>query len=249
MSGQPEKYNPFCSQNGIKYRSICGKCNIFNILLLAKYDKALEDLVTQLKQVLINDPYCKNKILKIRVNALAKSICGHFLAMKDGYDDQCDVDKKLRVFVQDENELPPEKMSLLMRYYPFSTTFFIRDSVVINAFYKSDIPQGIINVMSSFPLSFVLCDSGTDCGLIDLFKYCSCDISEETLIDFDFTSAYFPGTEEIRHPKWPCNISKDQYGISCVICSKYAAEESIFAKRNVSEIHKRLKDSQAKNMK
>lgn len=237
MSGEPEKYNPFCSQNGIKFRSICSQCNNG---LLAKYDKALEAFVVKLKEILTSEPTCTHKAISIRATAVAKSICGHLLAMKGKYDDQCLVDQEFRPFVLDPETPPPQGYSLLLRYYPFSTVFFMRDSVILNIAKKQEIPDGTISVLSSFPLAFILCKDSSDCGMIDLFRYCSGNIEDRTDIDFDFTSAYFPGSSVMRDPKWPCNIDDTNYGVSGVLCSEFAAKESTLANRDPTIIKAKL---------
>lgn len=237
MSGETEKYNPFCSQNGIKYRSICAQCNNG---ILAKYDKALEEFVIKLKEILMSEPDCTHKVISIRATAVAKSICGHLLAMKDRYDGQCLVDQAFRPFVLDPDKSPPQGYSLLLRYYPFSTVFFMRDAAILNISKREEIPEGTISILSSFPLAFILCQNSTDCGMLDLFQYCGCDVEERTDINFDFTSAFFPGTSVIRDPKWPCNIDDTDYGVPGVLCSEFAVEESTFANRDPSIIRAKL---------
>lgn len=128
MSGQAENYNPFCTQNGLKYRSICSQCNNG---LLAKYDKALEEFVRKIKDALMSEDYHEKRIFNVRANAIAKSVCGHFLAMKDSYDEQCIVDQRMRDYVQHPNMLPPKGSSLLLRYYPYSTVFLLRDATIL----------------------------------------------------------------------------------------------------------------------
>lgn len=240
MSGEQEKFNPNCSQNGLKYRTICGVCNNS---LLAKYDKAVEDVVEQIKTFLMNNDQLKSSTinLSIKINAFAKSICGHFLAMKNDYDKNCRIDISLREYVLSPSSLPPKDYQLLMRFYPFSTIFSLRDATIVNINGHLSVPSGTISVLSAFPLSFILSQGDCTCGCIDIFKYCSDNIEELVEIQLDFSSAFYPNTNVFRHEKWPCNISDDDFGIPALLCSSSAAQYSAYGNRKAEDILLKMK--------
>jgi len=240
LSGEQEKVNPNCSQNGLKYRTICCTCNNS---LLAKYDKSIEDVVEQIKAFLMNGDDLKSGTinLSIKINAFAKSVCGHFLAMKNNYDANCLVDISLRKYVLSESTLPPKDYQLLMRFYPFSTIFSLRDAVIVNTNGHLLVPNGTISVLSAFPLSFILSQGDCTCGCIDIFKYCSTNIEELAEMQLDFSSAFYPDTTVLRHEKWPCNISNDDFGIPALLCSSSAVKDSVYGSRKSEEILMKIK--------
>lgn len=240
MSGKQEKFNSNCSQNGLKYRTICNTCNNS---LLAKYDKSLEDVVEQIKIFLMNDGNLESNTinLSIKINAFAKSICGHFLAMKNNYDKNCLIDISLREYVLSPSSLPPKDYQLLMRFYPFSTIFSLRDAVIVNMDGHLLVPGGTISVLSAFPFSFILSQGDYTCGCIDIFKYCSNNIEELVEIQLDLNSAFYPNTNVLRHEKWPCYISDDDFGVPALLCSSSAAKDSTYGNRKRVDILKKMK--------
>ena len=242
LSGEKEKYNPNCSQNGLKYRSLCGECNNG---LLAKYDKSVEDVVEQIKNHFLTSNLKKENVinLKIKINAFAKSICGHFLAMKNSYDNQCVTDILLRKYVLDPCALPPEDHQLLIRFYPYSTVFAIRDVAIHPNHIDPAMPKGMISILSSFPIAYIL-NSGSDSGgFIDLFRYCSENINETIELKLDIYSAFHTNTNMLRHEKWPCNITDDISGTSILICSAHAASDSIYGNRDNKILVSRLQNT------
>ena len=240
LSGEQEKFNPNCTQNGLKYRTICGLCNNG---ILAKYDKSIEDVVEQIKSFLINNDQLNHSTinLSIRVNAFAKSICGHFLAMKNYYDKNCLIDIALREYVLSPSSLPPKDYQLLMRFYPYSTIFSLRDAVIANMHKTLSLPNGVISTLSAFPLSFILNQGNNKCEFIDVFKYCSNNIEDVVEIQLDLKSAFYLNTNVLRHEKWPCNISDDSFGIPALLCSSSAVQDSVFGNRTTDDIFLKMK--------
>ncbi len=239
MSGETERFNPNCSQNGLKYRTICNACNNG---LLAKYDKAMEDVVEQIKTFIEDDGDLKSGTIKlsIKINAFTKAICGHLLAMKNDYDEKCLIDIALRKYVLSTSELPPQGYQLLMRFYPFSTIFSLRDASIVNTNNRLLVPDGTISVLSAFPLSFILNQGNCTCGFTDLFEFCSNNIEEIVELQLDIRSAFHPHANILRHEKWPCNISDDDLGVPALLCSSSAAEDSAFANRKAEDILSRI---------
>lgn len=245
MSGEKEKYNPTCSQNGLKYRSICDTCNNG---VLAKYDKSIEDVVFEIKSHL-ND--CDNVstgsiVLSVKINAFAKSICGHFLAMKNYYDKKCKIDISLREYVLSPSALPPRNYHLLIRYYPFSTVFALRDVAIAAPSNNITIPNGTISVLSSFPIAYILSQGSRKCGFIDLFEYCSNNIDDIAEIPLDINTAFYNNSNVLRDPKWPCNVTDDSFGVPALLCSASAVEDSAFGNRNADAILQKIKTSSRK---
>lgn len=228
-------------QNGIKYRSLCEECN--NKLLGANYDKALEEFTEELTKIIQSSIILPPVVnISIKVNRLCRAICGHLLAAKNFYDDECLIDKKLREYIIDEKKLPPQEMSLLCWIYPYFTIAIMRDINVYPNNEKFLFPKGTISLMNSFPAAYVLSTDKEKCGLFDLFNVCSSDIDEIIRIPVDCRSCYYPNTKNIRSFAWPCNISGDEDGIAYMLGFDKCMDDSKIAKHsqdNIIKIRKR----------
>ena len=118
-------------QSGIKYRTVCADCN--NVLI-GKNDEAYKkfhsELVERLEiaslsaeQGLVTP---SNITVPTRINRVLRAICGHFLAMKQGYDDAAIVDRRMRSYLQDE-KLRMEGIYMFCWFYPYPTVVNARD--------------------------------------------------------------------------------------------------------------------------
>jgi hypothetical protein len=242
FSGEPEKYNPSCAQNGIKFRSICDACNNG---LLGKYDKELECYVGKIKELFsTNEELQGTYNIPTKINRLARSIAGHMLAMRNRYSGVENlIDQELRLYLRDDQAVPPENFKLLMWFYPYSTVFIIRDVVASNVFNVNQAtPDGLLSALSSFPTAFILTDGIQTCDLFDVFSACTSNIDEDVEIPFDFNSAFFPQSSAIRHMQWPCNISDDGFGANMLLCSENAINDAVYANRNNADIRERLQN-------
>lgn len=168
--------------------------------------------------------------IPVKVNRLVRAICGHFLAAKNYYEDECLIDRQLREYVIDDKLYPLENMSLLYWVYPYSTIVLMRDIVVKPYSNKYIFPAGIISIMSSFPVAYILSSEVENkCGLIDLFKYCNDDIDAVINVPIDCRSCYFPNTEHLRSFIWPCNVSGDVDGAMFLLGNDECMKESKIA--------------------
>ena len=228
-----------CSQNGIKYRSICAECNNG---LLGKYDKELECFVLKIQEILVKNGETEEVVLiKTKINSLARAVCGHILAMKEQYYAPAIIDQAIREYILDTTAMPPKFLKLLMWYYPYSTVLIMQDFAIAPIAKKLSIPDdGVVSVLSSFPIAFLIKDGEKDCGLVNLFDYCTANFYDEVEIPLDFNSRFFAQTKILRDARWPCNISDGDHGTSALICSKGTMSNSVFAVRNSEELRKKL---------
>ena len=238
MEGIPEESSYAKKyQNGIKFRSLCDECN--NKVLGANYDKVLEEFANQLA-IIMQTSIALPPVVKvpIKINRLCRAICGHMLAAKNFYENECLIDKELREYVLDETKLPPKKMSLLYWIYPYSTIAIMRDICVYPSHNKYKFPKGLISIMNSFPAAYIIADDEERCGLFDLFSVCSNDIDETVEIPVDCSSCYFPGTKHLRPLAWPCNISDEEDGASFMLGVDKCMNDSKIAKHSNDTIEK-----------
>lgn len=224
-------------QNGIKYRSLCEECN--NKLLGANYDKTLEEFTNQVARIMLSSIILPPVIkISVQVNKLCRAICGHILAAKNFYDNECLTENKLRKYVLCEEELPPYNMSLLYWTYPYSTIAIMRDICVYPNYNKYEFPKGVISIMNAFPVAYIISTDKEKCGLFDLFSICSKDINEIIEVSVDCSSCYFPETKHLRPFAWPCNISDDEDGAVFMLGVDKCMDDSKLARHSVENINK-----------
>lgn len=124
LSGERVQDKPILSQNGLKYRTICGDCNS---LLGGKYDDELNNLVKTVLSFVESKLVLPQLItLIVKPLPIIKSVTGHILAAKKELD-QVTYDKVFRAFVLDENAPVPEDLHLFYWVYPFDNTVVMRD--------------------------------------------------------------------------------------------------------------------------
>lgn len=225
-------------QNGIRFRSLCEDCN--NKLLGANYDVTLAEFTNQVMHIVSSDivlpSICK---IPVKINELSRAICGHLLAAKNYYDDASVLEKQLREYVQNSGLCPPQDMSLLYWVYPYSTIFLLRDVSVKSYSTKYAFPEGMVSIMNSFPIAYMLSSgSKEDCGLFDIFKFCSSTIDEVVEIPIDRTSCYFPRTKHLRPSPWPCNVSDEEDGAMFLLGSSEEMKDSKIAKQSIENVKK-----------
>lgn len=122
------------SQNGTKFRSLCGNCN--NTLLGTYYDPSLIDFVGQVKKEVVcrenSSLYLPNKIsVAVDILRISKAIVGHTLACEFAknyppeyfsmpfYKDMID-------FVLEQNKRTLDHYDIYYWYYPYSHQKMLR---------------------------------------------------------------------------------------------------------------------------
>lgn len=211
-------------QNGVKYRSICAECN--NVRL-GSLDRIYIDFVNKIRDYIeIGRSPTIDYRVPIQVNKLCRAIVGHFLAAKNFYDMNCMVDKMLREYLLNENLLP--KFNLFYWIYPYDTVFNIRD-IVVSGYHENDssLPHGMISVMASYPIAFMITEQNEEIkGLQDLTEMTTTNIDEYVEVPVQTVSAFAPGTNNLRHYVWPCNVGDE---IAFVLVGKAGGEDSRIA--------------------
>lgn len=218
------------SQNGLKYRSICARCN--NNLLGSDYDKEYKKLVNILYKFYITPGEIAQyvEIQEINVNKISRAIIGHLLAARNEYID-VKTENKLREYFLNTNQKPPKEFKLLYYTYIYNTIMIIRD-VVPKKFGKVEyaIPEGLISCINSFPIAFILthnCDNNVQ--LYDMFELCTDNINEVVNLKIDLLSYMYPNKKAVRNPYWPCNISDEETGTSMILINDNS-NSSVFSK-------------------
>lgn len=218
-------------QNGVRFRSICEKCN--NGLLGGVYDVELNKFIHEIKEIITSDITLPSiiELKNVNINKIVRAVCGHILAAKNYFDDSSLIDKSLRKFVINQDTTPPDNLHLLYWVYPYRTMLILRDIVVKSNCTNIKFPNGVISVISAFPISYILTTETEKCGLGDLFSYCSRNIENTVNFPLNLLSCMYSGTRIFRNYLWPCNITDDFDGASILLGSN--TNQNIIATRKI----------------
>lgn len=206
------------SQNGIKFKTICPKCNSD---LGAKYDTELEKFYKYMVDI-NNGNYHE---FTINILLIVKSIIGHLLAA--GEPDFCVPAKAMRKFYlsKSNNELNDFclKYSLFCLNYPYKESIFIMKNFV-PVFLGKNIKkiESMISCLYFYPFAFIFTDKqkfDNHCDLLNVL------IKKENLTLQSHEWIEING--QPLHPTWPAVVDDNH----CFIISA-SAKDSIFKKDN-----------------
>lgn len=203
-------------QNGVKFRSLCNECN--NGFLGAKYDPAYYAFIGDMSKMLLSQVQLPIRLtLNAEINKVARAVCGHILAAKHHYNDVVGtIDNDLREYLFDESRKRPRDLFLYYWVYPYSSVVVIRDVAIKS--YTTDCPEGVVSVLSFFPISFILTtELSPGMNMPDLFTYTTTSINGSVNVPIDFQTAYYPKTQKLRNHFWPCNVSDGADGTAMVL--------------------------------
>lgn len=203
-------------QSGIKYRTVCAECN--NVLI-GKNDEAYKEFHSAVVERLriaslgVRQGLVMPSSITVhtRINRVLRAICGHFLAMKQGYDDEATVDGCLRAYLQDET-MKMDGIYVFSWFYPYPSVVNARDFSVHGTSAHTH-PKGFVSVMASNPLAFMVStDNETDCQVDGLAGYATTAIDDVVPVTLHLASAMYAGERDLKHFVWPANISDDANG-------------------------------------
>jgi hypothetical protein len=188
----------FQSQNGVKYRTICRKCNS---LIGREYDIVLNkfslDIGRLLKSKLIFPKTIRIKTKPIR---LIKALFGHVLAAKIELDDVT-LDKEIREIVKNINMPLTDNWKVFYWLYPYNDIVIMRDFSMIAKRGQHSGDAGIFNIIKYFPVAFAISNLEKYEGLEELTKYKNYSIDDEIEISINL--------KNYRHPYWPEAVEDD----------------------------------------
>lgn len=174
------------SQNGVKYRSLCDKCN--SGLLGSSYDPALIKFSNDVTQVLKSKLQLP-RVLNIRTepDRVVRSVFGHLKAQGIERYLHGPTTEEWKAFFFDESLPVPPDVKVYYWLYPYPRRVLIRDAVIAEMGGSEPTP---IWMMKYYPLAFVIWDSKTphsETRLRDLAPLCGRNgASMDVPIDLDF---------------------------------------------------------------
>lgn len=224
-------------QSGIKFRTVCQKCN--NIVLGQndiEYKKFVKTIVDEL--IHTNKQYMENSVerdsisINCKINRVLRAICGHFLAARNTYQGKLETENYIRQYVMNENE-KLENFKLYSWIYPYSTIIIARD-FVCTGHIKLSHPKGFVSVISCFPISLVLSTEGEESCLLDnLGNYSTNNIDDEVEIELHFKNSRIRNSDAIKSFMWPMDVADDINGAQFVLASESTMHDSRVAIRRV----------------
>src|SRR5688572_30668017 len=169
------------SQNGVKYRTLCGSCNS---RLGSEYDSVYNDLNKVVSLFLKSSlqlpafTYVKTKPAR-----LIRAILGHLMAAKTTIGETV-FDVNVRKFTFSHDEKLPEDIHIHYWIYPYDCTIIARDFAIpaVRGNF-SDFLLG--HVLKYFPLGFLISDKPEYAGLPALTKFRDLTIDEEAELRVD----------------------------------------------------------------
>ena len=217
-------------QSGIKYRTICEECNNvrvgINDIELKKFKEEVKSNLDVLNEAnklgIITD---QTFAINIKINRVLRAVCGHFLAMKSQFDEKVIIDKDMRTFLMDETK-KIQGVHVYSWIYPYSTIVNLRDAVVKGRLEKTH-PQGMVSVMSMYPLAFLISSHDEmNCCLDDLSAYSTENIDDEVSILLHLNTMMCSGTQMFKPLNWPFDFQNDETGILFAIGNNEMMHES-----------------------
>lgn len=188
------KYPRELSQNGTKFRTICGKCNSE---LGTYYDVSFIEFIGEATSKIFDGfPYEESITCKIQPVKIIKSLFGHLLAAKGDYENSL-IDIEMRKFLLDESLWLP-KFNIFYWFHPYPNIEVMRDLAIckIGALNKPD----VFSMLKMYPIAFYVTKENNYNNLNNLKDYCLRDIEEYVEIPINIS------TKKLIHQDWPILI-------------------------------------------
>lgn len=140
------------SQNGVKYRTLCHRCN--NTILGARYDPALIDFVNRVSVVLRSQLALPRELaLGGRPQAISRAVIGHLSAQGVDRYRKGPLTEAVRDYFLDPSLPLPEPLRVFYWAYPHQSQVLVRDAAYIH------IGEGkpfALWFMKFFPVAFMV---------------------------------------------------------------------------------------------
>lgn len=179
---QPWRRNTKIAQNGLKFKTLCQKCN--NDILGGHHDKELESFYLKANKEITLHKYVNSKFLHIKdvkLNKISRAIAGHLLAADNKANPYNKKTRALRRYVlKEENEFP-EDFEFCMWLYPFSEQMILKDIWLLEEFGKGNMLW--MTAYKAFPFAFGIKQAKTNYkypveGILELTNHLTTNIEQ-----------------------------------------------------------------------
>ena len=153
------------SQNGIRFKTICHKCNN----KLHEYDRKLAEFSRSIHNELIknlSNPQFNEVEVECCPNAVMRSILGHLLSAKVETDNVV-IDKNIRSFIFDDSKPIPKNVNVYYWFYPYVNVRIARDFVRM----FSSKQFAFVSAIKFPPVGFLITDVDNIRGLENLHEF------------------------------------------------------------------------------
>jgi hypothetical protein len=201
------------SQNGVKYRTICKKCNE---TLGSRYDPTLNEWNRKIANFLRSALHLP-AVIKFETypTALARAVLGHLLAGKLTIDDS-KTDKLIRSFLFDDSKPIPDDIHIFYWIYPYDYQLVLRDFAILKVIHQNKIIARC-DLLKFFPVAYLVTDRSQFDGLPSLTDYRQLNPNEVVEIPVPLN--------KVRKSDWPEKVDEQT-----VLFMGQAGFESISAK-------------------
>jgi len=179
------------SQNGLKFRTLCGDCNSF---LGSEYDQEVNRFSKGLATIFESEIELPSKVnFKLNIQRLLKGMIGHLVAAKIS-EETTVFDEEVREYVLDREALLPENVHIFYWVYPYKCTVIMRDFLMFT-------PRGtfrdpaVFQMLKYYPVAFLVCNRPDYANLDCLSKYGRVEIDQEITLNINTAprgGAYWP---------------------------------------------------------
>lgn len=139
------------SQNGVKYRTLCKRCN--NERLGLGYDPALIEFTRQVRSYLDSALYLPAQMsFRTQPNRLVRCIAGHLLAQGVGEHRGGTMIEAMTDYFLDEGQPFPPGLKLYYWLYPYTDQVIVKGAGLSLNYWKS---FAVFMLLKFFPLSFL----------------------------------------------------------------------------------------------
>jgi len=175
------------SQNGVKYRSICGTCN--NTLLGAICDPTLNELAADVMLMMKTKIMLPKATIHVRTKPalICKSLLGHMLSATGDFGIS-KIDEQYREYVLNASMIIPKGVKVFYWIYPYMSVKIIRDIAMPryrgtwNDFSRGGV--GMFSILKYPPIGYLATDLDAYEGLNELTQYCGNRLDDEAEIPF-----------------------------------------------------------------
>lgn len=195
-----EKRNFSISQNGVKYKTLCSKCN--NKELGLKLDPVLNDFSNSIANYL-NSTLDLPRYIEIETipNLLIRAILGHLMAAKIDIE-HTEIDSQIRNFVFDYSKPIPDEINIFFWIYPYKTIVIGREFGMPEIRKRFD-SIGIFSILKFFPIAYLLSDLKTYNNLPSITNYKTKNHSDKAKVTIDL--------KNIKPEPWPIDTNDGNF--------------------------------------
>lgn len=206
LSDEPLRAKGRYSQNGVKYRTLCPRCN--NALLGAKYDPPFIDFVNEVGRLLKSSLQLPPALcIRVQPQAILRSLIGHISAQGVDRYLKGPLTETVKEYFLDETKPLPNELRVFYWAYPYKPHVMFRDAAYL------DIPSKAVFsiwLLKFFPVAFLVTwdePQGLDYPIHSFDAWRSATF--ETVADLPINLRQIP---PMHWPEAPSNKSVIVYG-------------------------------------